>query len=315
MLFPKRFAVIPPPLRPRKYADVPPDQASPVWFGVAVHIGPVFLSWALFRALGSTLAASLLATLPVSFATLGVAEWAAHVRPAVALRPMTLEEFLVGSLWHVMGKGFVIGVCSLVVLWALLHRIAPVPAHPASSLRLLLGMMATDFWYFALHGFFMHGKGRALVERFVRREHVIHHAVTELDFWRGNVGSVLDNGFVSFPLPLALFSIPLGLDLASAIFVYMTLMTVQVTHHVNHSFDIGPLKLLVFDSHAHKMHHCGRGRLVNFAAMFAVWDRVFGTYYEDWSLSPSYMHAHGIALPLTESRPEPPMQGARAEAA
>jgi hypothetical protein len=29
-----------------------------------------------------------------------------------------------------------------------------------------------------------------------------------------------------------------------------------------------------------------------------VFDRLWGTYYEDWSLSSNYLHHHGIPLPI-----------------
>ena len=90
----------------------------------------------------------------------------------------------------------------------------------------------------------------------------------------------------------------LGMSLSSIIWVYLVLMMVQITHHTNHTFDIGALRLLIFDSHAHKMHHCKKGQRVNYAAVFAIWDRLLGSYYEDPSLSPNWMHTKGVPLPI-----------------
>jgi hypothetical protein len=58
------------------------------------------------------------------------------------------------------------------------------------------------------------------------------------------------------------------------------------------------LRYLFMDNHAHKLHHCKRGNLVNHAAAFSVFDRLFGTYYEDWNLSSNYLHHYNIALPI-----------------
>jgi sterol desaturase/sphingolipid hydroxylase (fatty acid hydroxylase superfamily) len=41
-----------------------------------------------------------------------------------------------------------------------------------------------------------------------------------------------------------------------------------------------------------------RGNLVNHGVILSVWDRIFGTYYEDRNLSPGYMVKHHIALPI-----------------
>ena len=57
------------------------------------------------------------------------------------------------------------------------------------------------------------------------------------------------------------------------------------------------------DNHAHKLHHCKRGNLINHAAAFSVFDRLFGTYYEDWALSSNYLHHHKIALPIKPLEP------------
>ena len=34
------------------------------------------------------------------------------------------------------------------------------------------------------------------------------------------------------------------------------------------------------------------------SAALSIFDRLFGTYDEDWSLSSNYLHHHGIALPI-----------------
>lgn len=101
-----------------------------------------------------------------------------------------------------------------------------------------------------------------------------------------------------FQLPLALIVTLLGLDLGHTLAAYGLVLMLQGTHHVNHTFDLGPLRWFFMDNHAHKLHHCPRGMLVNHGAMFSVWDRVHGTFYEDGSRSANHMHVAGQALPL-----------------
>src|SRR4051812_7553659 len=107
------------------HKHVPSEQPSPVWFGNAVHIGPIVISYLLFKCLGSSLTAVLLATLPVSFLALGFAELAAWLRPTVLLAPLTIHSFARGFLWNILGKGIVIGGLSVFCLYNILHDICP----------------------------------------------------------------------------------------------------------------------------------------------------------------------------------------------
>jgi sterol desaturase/sphingolipid hydroxylase (fatty acid hydroxylase superfamily) len=75
-------------------------------------------------------------------------------------------------------------------------------------------------------------------------------------------------------------------------------LTLQATDHTSVTYNIGWLRYVFMDNHAHKFHHCIRGNLVNHAAAFSVFDRVFGTFYEDWALSSNYLHHHRIPLPI-----------------
>jgi sterol desaturase/sphingolipid hydroxylase (fatty acid hydroxylase superfamily) len=88
------------------------------------------------------------------------------------------------------------------------------------------------------------------------------------------------------------------MDLHSTLVAYALVLLLQGTHHVNHTFNIGVLRYVFVDNHAHKLHHCPRGNLVNHGALFSLWDRFFGTFYEDFNRSPSHMAKHGIALPI-----------------
>ena len=278
--------------------DIPADQPSAVWIGISLHIFPIILGCLLVQQLGMTLFNVLIIFFPIGFITTGICVWLGNKKPAVELPPMKLKVFLRAFLWDILGKGFGVGLAILGVGYFLLSAISPYSTTTAHWYKIVIAILMADLWYYSIHRWFMHSKGRAWIITKLRKEHAIHHSITDLDFFRGNKGSVIDNGVVSFALPLAIFSTILGLNFAATLMVYQILMLVQVTHHVNHSFQIGKLRYIVFDSHAHKMHHCNRGRLVNFAAVFSIWDRLFGTYYEDFSKCPSYMHAHRIKLSI-----------------
>ena len=80
--------------------------------------------------------------------------------------------------------------------------------------------------------------------------------------------------------------------------MYKRQLLLQATDHTSVTYNIGWLRYVFMDNHAHKLHHCKRGNLINHAAAFSVFDRLFGTYYEDWTLSSNYLHHHKIALPI-----------------
>ena len=68
------------------------------------------------------------------------------------------------------------------------------------------------------------------------------------------------------------------------------------------TYNIGPLKYIFMDNHAHKLHHCRKGNLINHAAAFSFYDRLWGTYYEDWNMSANYLHHYRIPLPIKRER-------------
>jgi sterol desaturase/sphingolipid hydroxylase (fatty acid hydroxylase superfamily) len=143
-----------------------------------------------------------------------------------------------------------------------------------------------------------HSRGQASVLRYYRKKHSAHHAVTALDFLRGNQSSLVDTAISQFQPSLIVISWLLGLDLPGTLVAYGLVLLLQATDHTSVTYSIGWLNWIFMDNHAHKLHHCKRGHLVNHAAAFAFWDRLWGTYYEDWSLSSNYLHHHGLSLPI-----------------
>ena len=288
--------------RTAAHAAVPADTGSPVWFGILVHLGAVFASVAILPFIGVSFVHVAVVAAVGSAITMVLALGAAARMPSAELPALERRQLWVHFCWDIVGKGLVIGGVVLSVGWLGLDALLPWELGTTRWTAMLAAVLACDFWYYAVHRWGMHSRGARWLTRLARREHNIHHRVTALDFFRGNQGSLVDNGVVSFPLPLLICTAVLGLSPGAVLWVYWVLMVVQVTHHTNHTFDIGPLRWVVFDSHAHKMHHCRGGQLVNYAAVFAIWDRLFGSYYEDPTLSPTHMHTHGIALPIKAAR-------------
>jgi sterol desaturase/sphingolipid hydroxylase (fatty acid hydroxylase superfamily) len=163
--------------------------------------------------------------------------------------------------------------------------------------------VATDFAYYTIHRLMSHSRGDNPVLRYYRKKHAAHHSVTELDFLRGNQSSWVDTSFAQFQPSLIVISYVLGMDLGATLVAYGLILMLQATDHTSVTYNIGWLRYVFMDNHAHKLHHCKRGGLINHAAAFSFFDRLFGTYYEDWSLSSNYLHHHRIALPIKPVEP------------
>ncbi|APR79180.1 Sterol desaturase [Minicystis rosea] len=279
---------------------MPPERTSSLFLGIFIHLGPAAALVAIASATRFAIVPFVVAYLVVTVAGVLLTLWVEQRDPSVALAPVSTREVMDGIAVIAL-KGAVLGTGVVVGGWWLLSKLA-FPWRTEGWLPIVIAVPLTDLAYYLGHRFLNHGKrARSImgpIVRWYRRSHAPHHAVGALDFLRGNVSSAIDTGVTSFQIPLAIIAVLLGMDLASTLVAYALVLTLQGTHHVNHTFDIGVLRYLFVDNHNHKLHHCPRGNLVNFGAIFSVWDRLFGTYYEDRSLSPSYMEKHGIGLPV-----------------
>ena len=201
----------------------------------------------------------------------------------------------------VFAKGVLAGGAVVVGGWWLGTLLGAHPVRHASWLAIAGAVLLTDGLYYCTHRFLEHGDSRNRVARWFRHAHVEHHRVEELDFFRGNHSSFWDTAVIGFQLPLAVLVTIFGLDLPATLAAYGLVLMLQGTHHVNHTFRIGVLRWVFVDNHAHKLHHCPRGRLVNHAALFSIWDRIGGTYYEDWSMSSDHLQRDRVALPIRQT--------------
>lgn len=281
----------------RSGAAVPPEHLGSVACGVLAHLGPAALV-----VLGVARGGFALGPLVLSFVTgsllgLFMLLGAEKRRPSVPLDPASASEVSEG-LALVFAKGVGVGTAVVVGGWLLAAHLVRLPWHTSGWVPVAVAVPLTDFAYYWIHRSLNHSRGNHTVLRWYRKNHAKHHAVTALDFLRGNVSSLFDTAITGFQIPLVVLSALLGMDLISTLVAYALVLLLQGTHHVNHTFNIGALRYLFVDNHAHKLHHCPKGYMVNHAAIFSVWDRLFGTFYEDWDRSPSYMEKHRIALPI-----------------
>ena len=288
----------------RTLTHPPMTAARPgVALGLAVHLGPLVAVLGWLTVSGVDLFHVVASTAVVGFGSAGLTEWLARRRPLEPLPALGLRRGLGILAWHIVGKGLLVGVALLLAIWGLGALLLPGRTLTHGPSTVIAVLLIGDFAYYAIHRWLYHStvSGSRFVS-WARRQHWMHHRVEHLDFLRGNIGSLFDNGVISFPIPTALAAVLLGLDLPGTLLVYMILMNLQVTHHANAEFDLGPLRYVFVSDRSHKMHHCIRGHLVNFGGIFAFWDLAFGSFYDPRDVRPSALHHQRRPLPITRAR-------------
>jgi sterol desaturase/sphingolipid hydroxylase (fatty acid hydroxylase superfamily) len=111
------------------------------------------------------------------------------------------------------------------------------------------------------------------------RFHAIHHSPRDLDWMAGarNHPVAEAAGRICIGIPLIL----LGVDfrVLAAMIPFIGLWAVFL--HANIRWTLGPLRWVIATPHFHRWHHSRspEAREKNFAALFPIWDLIFGTLY------------------------------------
>lgn len=277
--------------------NVPREQIGNAFFGSLGHLGSPFFYVVLLAIVGVNTFSALWTFFAVSAVFIPLTLIGEKLNPSLELPKPTRREIIDG-LFMVFIKGVLVGGGFITAGWWLL-RFVPLHATTRGDWWVIsAATVGTDFAYYLIHRLASHSKGDNPILRYYRKKHAAHHSVTELDFLRGNQSSWVDTSFSQFQPSLIVISYLLGMNLAATWVAYGLILLLQATDHTSVTYNIGWLRYIFMDNHAHKLHHCKRGNLINHAAAFSVFDRLFGTYYEDWSLSSNYLHHHKIALPI-----------------
>jgi sterol desaturase/sphingolipid hydroxylase (fatty acid hydroxylase superfamily) len=289
-MFAKTYATLPSP-------NVPREQMGNAVFGTLGHLGSPIFYVVLLAIVGVNTWSAIWTFFAVSVVFIPLTLIGEKFGASIDLPKATRREVFDG-LFMVFVKGVIVAGVFITGGWWLLRQ---VPLHRTVSNSwwlIAIATVGTDFGYYVIHRLLSHSKGPHPIARYYRRQHAAHHSVTELDFFRGNQSSWVDTSFSQFQPTVIVLSYLLGMDLAATWVAYGLILLLQATDHTSVTYNIGWLRYVFMDNHAHKLHHCKRGNLINHAAAFSFFDRLFGTYYEDWSLSSNYLHHHNIALPI-----------------
>ena len=275
---------------------VPAERDSSMTFGLILHFGPAILFAAVVTATHFALLPLIIAYLVISFAGMLPLVWLEQRHPCVEL-PAATRQQIAAAMGLIFVEAVGIGTSVVLALRWLLQYLVVVPWNLSGWFGIAMATACTDLGYYWIHRGISHGKSSNPAMRWQRRKHAAHHTERPLDFFRGNYSSVYDAALTSFAVPLACSAALLHLDIASTLVSYGLVLMLQSTHHLNHTLNIGPLRFIFVDNHSHKLHHVPKGGArINQAAVFAFWDLLFGTYYENRQRSASYLAKFRIPI-------------------
>ena len=132
-------------------------------------------------------------------------------------------------------------------------------------------LLAGDFISYWLH--------RAFHHRWLWRFHAIHHSSRDLD-WLSSVRLHPVNDWVTRWIQATTLILLGFAPLAVAAYVpFLTFYAIML--HANVTWGFGPLGRIIASPKFHRWHHTAedQGLDKNFAGLFPVWDRLFGTCY------------------------------------
>ena len=284
-------------------ACLPPEQRGSLILGIAVHFLPLIIFIAGIVAImddGRPL--QIFDVVFLSFATnvphVLLILYLEMKVPAYSNIPGLSRKQIASGISQVFAVGFLFGT---MVVWCGFHGLMYMSSweqHPLRWTAITCTVMANDFLNYVYHRWFCHGIWRGRLWAWFRSIHIPHHSIEVLDFLRGNQSSFLDTAVLGFQWSMPLLARCSSVDVPSTMVAYMIILQLQATHHMNFTSNIGPLQFVFVDNHNHKMHHLPWGSRVNYGACFSIWDRMFGTCYENWSIRTNYYHATRRALEL-----------------
>ncbi|MBT5074996.1 MAG: sterol desaturase family protein [Kordiimonadaceae bacterium] len=221
-----------------------------------------------------------------AFATLGVMfilERIFHYKKGVSQKPLALRD-LSSTLMNVLVTGKVLGAMVYTPLVLFLPEImfgrSLFFATPADLgpfwLQLFLVLMVYSFFRYSVHRI-QH------IIPFLWELHSYHHGVTDLKASNTYVSHPVDFSLRNVLPPVALGFI--GFDPMAIVISAGLLNTASTFSHCGAGLHAGPILNYFFVTpEVHRWHHSakvpeGHKFSVNYGVGFAIWDRIFGTFY------------------------------------
>jgi sterol desaturase/sphingolipid hydroxylase (fatty acid hydroxylase superfamily) len=217
-----------------------------------------------------------------------------HIWPLQRYRPSRLRR-----AWPNVALTALVIVLNVALASLVAAVSAAVAMQTSNLLRVVIGVAALDLATYAAH-VAMHKSA------FAWRFHRVHHSDNEVDVttaFRQHPGETLWRVAWQLP-PIVLFALPFGV-----VVLYLTLSTLNA--QLEHANLRVPTRLdrvmrrLFVTPDMHKVHHSRLRRETdsNYANIFSLWDRLFGTYTGGADLAALRYGLDGFDQPSTQSVP------------
>lgn len=264
-----------PPSPPRA---VPPDPAAsglrPLCLGLLLVFGPIAVLVGVHTASGSApLAAAVALGASPALQLAAERRWPRHAWPPASGAQRAREVFMGVAYGTVLGVGVTVGLWAGVIALRGALGIELAVGGAVWTQALLLVVLA-DFLDYFRHRHEHESSG------LFWRVHSVHHSIRRFSLLDGlalhpleTVFTYTSYGLVAGVLGLSFDALFLGFALA---------LIVMGAQHTNTETTLGRLSNVLAHADGHRWHHdiaLESGRNVNYANVFALWDRLWGSFY------------------------------------
>lgn len=233
----------------------------------------------------------LLIAMPIFLLLVLFEKWYGWKKGFDTVRPMDMISSLTSGVTNVTKD--VLGLSIAVISYGWMVKHLAIAKIENQLWVYVIAFLALDFSSYWIHRI-QH------VTNFFWNAHIVHHSSEEYNLacaLRQSI-SVFFRIFTFFLLPAALMGIP-----AQVIAVVAPLhLFAQFWYHTRHIGKLGFLeKIIVTPSH-HRVHHAINPEYIdkNYAAIFIIWDKLFGTFQEEKKEIPP---VYGITRPVSTWNP------------
>ncbi len=210
----------------------------------------------------------------VLIATMVIMERVAPMRPHWS---MSKKTFFVRDLPMLVFNGATIAATTYAVTWLAQH-LGRIPIYKMSIpwwAEAIAALLISDLIWYWVHRHSHEGKG--WLGRWLWKTHVIHHLPGEVYVFMHVVGHPINGAYVRIILMLPAILLgfsPEGVFAASVFNGFQGLVS-----HFNFDSCAGWFNRIFMGTELHRFHHsANRDQAKNYAAVFSIWDQLFGTF-------------------------------------
>lgn len=210
-----------------------------------------------------------------ALALLGLAIWQNRRQPRAVLSLIRPDNLRVNATSFVVDALLVAGPMALLVTWLYENT----PAMPLQAFWSDMPVAVTIIAAVFVGDFIAYWRHRLEHSPLLWPSHVMHHSDTAMNWttvYRFHPINRLTTVLLDFGLLLAA-GFPTWAAASNAAFRHVYGIFV----HINQPWTLGPLRYVMVSPVMHRWHHVKEGARVgcNFASVFSVFDRAFGTYH------------------------------------